>query len=207
MTCTEFQQILPDILEGAGAGEPAAHLQACPSCAELVADLKAICDESRQLPPVGEPSPRVWANIQRTLEAEGLISSPSQPGGVIRPRHRWSTLAWLAPVTALLALSVGIFFYSTHQPRALESRLTPGSSPSPAPSVVSDLDDEQLLAQVAPPMRAAYADNLKSVNAFIHDAQQDLNQNPNDEEARHFLMDAYEQKETLYDLAMNRSMP
>jgi hypothetical protein len=210
MTCTEFQQILPDVLEGQTGGEPANHLQTCHVCAELVADLKAICDEARQLGPVAEPSPRIWANIQRALEAEGLVHASPQPGGVlIPPRRRWSPLAWLVPVTAVLAFTVGVFVYTSHQSRhTVVAQLTPNAVPeSRVPNTIADLDDEQLLAQVAPSMRAAYADNLKSVNAFIWDAQQDLQQNPDDEEARHFLMDAYEQKETLYDLAMNRSMP
>jgi anti-sigma factor RsiW len=210
MTCTEFQQILPDLLEGQASSEPTAHLQSCHACAELVADLRAICDEARQLGPVAEPSPRIWANIQRTLEAEGLVHAPLQPLGVLSPaRGRWSPFTWLAPVTAVLALAVGVFVYNSYQSKhSLVGQLTSvASSQSQSPNTVADLDDEQLLAQVAPPMRAAYADNLKSVNAFIRDAEQDLQQNPDDEEARHFLMDAYEQKETLYDLAMNRSMP
>jgi len=56
-------------------------------------------------------------------------------------------------------------------------------------------------------MRAEYASGLKSVNQSIRDAQQDLDQNPEDDDARHFLMDAYEQRETVYELAMARSMP
>ena len=210
MTCTEFQQVLPDLLEGQAGGEPAAHLQSCHACAELAADLKAICDEARQLGPVAEPSPRIWANIQRALEEEGLVYAAPQPGGALIPaRRRWSPFAWLTTVTAVLALAVGVFVYTSHQSQqTVVSKLEPLAIPqSQTPSTMADLDDEQLLAQVAPPMRAAYEDNLKSVNAFIRDAQQDLQQNPDDEEARHFLMDAYEQKETLYDLAMNRSMP
>jgi hypothetical protein len=65
-------------------------------------------------------------------------------------------------------------------------------------------DDEQILSQLSPSMRAVYENNLKSVNAFIQDAQTSLAQNPDDEEARHFLLSAYEQKAMVYELAMDR---
>lgn len=209
MTCTEFQQVLPDLLEGQAGGESTAHLQSCNACAELVADLRAICDEAQHLP-LAEPSDRVWANIQRTLEAEGLVRTPMQAGGILfQPSRQWSPFKWLAPISAVLALAAGVFVYSNRRPTqvAVNPPVSASLPQSQAGNSGADLDDEQLLAQVAPPMRAAYADNLKSVNSFIRDAQQDLEQNPDDEEARHFLMDAYEQKETLYDLAMNRSVP
>jgi len=212
MTCTELQAILPDMMEGEAAGEAATHLRSCPACSSLVSDLKAICEQARQLGSIAEPSPRVWANIQRALEAEGLVRTPRQAGGVLVPaKGRWSAAAWLVPVAAALLLGAGLLLYSNRlsgpAPRA-ESRpsnppLLQAANPSNA---VADADDQQLLAQVAPPMRAVYEDNLKNVNAFIQDAQQTLAQNPEDDDARHFLMDAYEQKAMVYELAMNRAM-
>ena len=70
-------------------------------------------------------------------------------------------------------------------------------------------EDQQVLsavAQHAPMMTAAYETNLHDVNDYIRDAQATVDANPNDEEARHALMDAYEQKSMLYNMAMDRSL-
>jgi hypothetical protein len=210
MTCTEFEKYLPDLIDGETRSENAAHLKECAACAELVSDLQAICNEARNLEAACEPSPRVWANIQRTLEAEGLIRPALQPGGVLSESRPRSLAAWLLPLTALIVLGVGALVYSN---RPKTSPLTTNNISVSKPPVVTpkanqpdDADDEQLLSEVAPSMRATYADNLRSVNAFIQDAQDDLKQNPDDDDARHFLMEAYEQKESVYDLAMSRSM-
>jgi len=52
-----------------------------------------------------------------------------------------------------------------------------------------------------------YAANLKDVNAYIRDAKQTVDQNPNDEDAREDLLQAYQQKNMLYDMALERSLP
>ena len=69
-----------------------------------------------------------------------------------------------------------------------------------------DADDQQLLADMSPTTRSIYEENLKSVNASIQDAQTTLAGDPDNEEARHFLQDAYNQKAMVYELAMDRSM-
>jgi len=209
MKCAEFQEILPEIIDREAAGEHAAHLQTCTSCSELVSDLKAISEEAMRLGPTGEPSPRVWANIQRALEEEGLIRPERQPGVALVPKPRRSSpFRWLVPATAALALVGAVMVYNARQPsKGQPFDLAKTTSKPPEPRPAADIDDEQLLAEVAAPMRAEYASGLKSVNQSIRDAQQDLDQNPEDDDARHFLMDAYEQRETVYELAMARSMP
>ena len=67
-------------------------------------------------------------------------------------------------------------------------------------------EDQQFLSEVsqrAPSMRSTYEDQLRSVNAYIQAAQAYLDQNPDDEEARQHLMEAYRQKALLYQLALD----
>jgi len=45
------------------------------------------------------------------------------------------------------------------------------------------------------------------VNAYIQDAKSVVDDNPNDEEARRSLLEAYQEKAMLFDLAMDRSLP
>jgi hypothetical protein len=70
-------------------------------------------------------------------------------------------------------------------------------------------EDQQVLSAVAqrsPMMTAAYETNLHNVNEYIRDAQATVDAYPNDEEAQRSLMDAYEQKSMLYDLALDHSL-
>jgi hypothetical protein len=56
-------------------------------------------------------------------------------------------------------------------------------------------------------VKAQYTDNLRRVNEYIQDAKSVVAANPNDEEAHRSLMEAYQQKAMLFELAMDRSLP
>jgi hypothetical protein len=71
-------------------------------------------------------------------------------------------------------------------------------------------EDQQLLEAVgsrSPAMQATYASNLQNVNAYIRDAEESAQADPNDEEAQQVVMDAYEQRATIYEMALDRSLP
>ncbi len=72
MTCAELQKVLPDIIDGGGTPEEQRHLETCPVCSDLVADLRYIAECARLLLPMEDPNPRVWSGIERSLEREGL---------------------------------------------------------------------------------------------------------------------------------------
>ena len=72
MTCAEFQKNLPEIIDGGGTEEDRKHLETCKVCADLVADLRYIAEAAKLLVPMEDPSPRVWNNIEREVEREGL---------------------------------------------------------------------------------------------------------------------------------------
>jgi DNA-binding SARP family transcriptional activator len=55
-------------------------------------------------------------------------------------------------------------------------------------------------------MKTEYAENLRQVNESIRDAQGLVDEAPNDEDARRSLMDAYQQKSMLFEMAMDRSL-
>ena len=205
MTCVEFQDILADLIDGETDAEHEAHLRSCSNCSELVSDLKAIASGAKVLCADSDPSPRVWANIQRTLEQEGIIRPVKQPGAILFPARRWSP-AWLAAGTAIVLLAIGAFIYTNHhglnqQLANSQSLTTPASE-----SAVASADDVELLSHVSPAARATYADDLQTVNAFIRDAEDTVAQDPNDDEARHFLMQAYQERDLVYASAMDRSM-
>jgi len=79
MQCQEFLEVAERWMEGECDTAASAHLDACPRCRALVADLGAVRDGARLLEAETEPPARLWTAIRSQLEAEG----------VIRPRRSW----------------------------------------------------------------------------------------------------------------------
>ena len=82
MTCAEFQRVLPEIIDGGGTEEQLEHLNTCPICSDLVADLRYIAECAKLLVPMEDPSPRVWDGIQEAIERERLAKPDSARRGV-----------------------------------------------------------------------------------------------------------------------------
>ena len=73
MSCTEFQNDLPLIIDTGGSPEHAQHLESCEICRDLVNDLRYIADQAKLLVSMDDPNPRVWAGIEEKLKQEGLL--------------------------------------------------------------------------------------------------------------------------------------
>ncbi len=223
MNCTEFQEILPEVFEAGRTPEQAAHLKSCPRCSGLLADLDLIAREARQLQELAEPSPRVWNSIEIELRREGVIHELQRghefqhgPSLVTPVARRWNLGAWLAPVAALalVAFGIGLYQRGSHSPQSAPQLTASApalvSGPQTTKSPLPNIEDQQLLAAVAsrsPAMRAQYASNLQNVNAYIRDAEESAQADPNDEEAQQIVMDAYEQRAAVYEMALDRSLP
>jgi len=75
MRCREFQKMLPEIIDHMEASDAKGHLKSCNKCLQLVADLKFISKSARLLLPLVDPSPKVWAAIEKSLP---LVSDRKQ---------------------------------------------------------------------------------------------------------------------------------
>lgn len=211
MTCSDVQRVLPEMMEGEQNSEFQAHLQACANCSELVADLELIAREARQLVESEEPAPRVWVAISNQLRSEGLIREPepktAQPVLVPSERRRWNAW-WLVPVAAAV-LVAGALLVKTKPAGEIAAQKPAVTTPAvqgTTTAEVSSAEDEQFLdavSQNAPMMRATYENELRSVNSCIHDARSYAESNPSDPDARQQLMDAYQQKALLYQMALD----
>ncbi len=77
-----------------------------------------------------------------------------------------------------------------------------------APSGSDDrADDRQFLSEVssrAPTMRVTYENQLRAVNSEIRETQAYINRFPADLDARQHLMEVYQQKAMLYQIALDR---
>ena len=75
---------------------------------------------------------------------------------------------------------------------------------------MSDNQDQQLLAAIAvlaPEMRQSYEQDLRNVNAYISDERKSVDTDPDDEDARQALNEAYREKAMLYEIAVQHSQP
>ncbi len=179
---------------------------------QLEAELNLIASSAIELREAEEPSPRVWNSIEIALRQEGLIRPPRSSRSLLPSlSSRWAWARWMVPAAAVLLIAVGVYV----RQHSLAQQLATDLATHPASAAVSDvaiagLNDDDLLQEVSeqtPAMKAQYADNLRSVNEYIQDAKGNVDANPNDEEARRSLLEAYQEKAMLFELAMDRTQP
>ena len=174
--------------------------------------------EARQLQDFAEPAPRVWNSIEIALRQEGLIRDPRLGPSLLPPVERRWRLGWLSPLAVAAVLVFGVFVYQrNYRQTQTIAQATPALSstvaelhPGNIQKSANTNEDQQLLEAVgsrAPAVQAAYASNLQNVNAYIRDAEASAQADPNDEEAQQVVMDAYEQRATVYEMALDRSLP
>lgn len=213
MNCQRFQETLPYIIESGGGGEDESHLQECESCAALVRDLRYIAEQAKLLLPMHDPNPRVWNNIEQSLQREGLLEGRMSPPGHTQKNSTsqtqaksWTPLGWMIAAAALIIFAVVLINYkpANVQPATLSARN------SATDSIQFSSDDQQLISQLSqksPDAQHAYEASLRDVNAYIADAEQAAKSDPSDASAQALLQDAYEQKEMVYQMATARSLP
>lgn len=205
MNCVELQQSLAEVEDLSGA-ELRAHLKACPACSALVEELNEIVAAASELRAADEPSPRVWNSIEIALRREGLIRPQTvQHLPVASFSARWGRARWLVPAAAMLLLVVGIY-QRRESSSARSNQQAAVIVPVANPSGLNDEDFIQEVAENTPALKIQYEENLRRVNDSIRDAQGALDESPNDEDARRSLMDAYQQKSMLFQMAMDRSL-
>lgn len=123
-------------------------------------------------------------------------SAPQSPDNSARP-----------PVVASTAQPVR----STHPPAPAPKSAKPpdvvASAAQPTVEPEASSEDQQFLSVVstrAPSLRATYENQLQKVNSNIREVQAYLDRYPGDLDARQQLMDAYQQKALLYQIALDR---
>jgi hypothetical protein len=209
MNCFELQESLIEISDGSAAAQQV-HLKTCPRCSALVADLNLIASTAHGLRSIAEPSPRVWNSIEIALRQEGLIHPPRTGRALLPSFHTPAWIRWMVPVAAALLITVGVYLRNHSLVRQIEPDREASVVRSAQPDVqlagLNDDDLKQELAQLSPALQAQYSDNLRRVNEYIQDEQRIVSADPNDEEAHRSLMEAYQQKAMLFELALDRSL-
>ena len=208
MNCGEFERVLPEFVDGDFTAEQQAHINSCPACAALLSDLNLISSQAKLLSGSEEPRPAVWEALESRLQEEGLIRLPGFVPAKVSAFSRWRA-AWLVPVAAALVIAAGIKLY---HPAGAGDQAPIAKQPAPKPTVAAVVpvspEDRVLMNTVVariPAQQARYRADLDNANSFIRDAEQSMKDDPNDIYTQQMLINAYAQKQMLYDLAVERS--
>jgi hypothetical protein len=211
MGCNEFLKQLDAWMEGERAANARAHVRECANCRGLVEDMDAI----RQTAGVwaaeeADPPARVWVSLRAQLEQEGLIRDAVHAG---EPSQKERSRGWLAGIFSvvprpalagayLLALIAGSFALTGPSAKQLnESRWISGTQDSTgamsAQLQTAERDSVSAMAGSDPVVTASLHDNLAIVDNYIALCEKSVREEPENEIARDYLYDAYEQKADL----------
>jgi hypothetical protein len=213
MNCNDFQKSLPDFMESGEGAEESAHLHSCAVCSGLVQDLKYIAEAARMLVPMEDPSPHVWENIQRSLEREGVVRPVRgtvrlEPFLIPTPR-RGNFYGW-AGIAAVALVTLSILAYQRLQSPVNLQKDTAVAGEAPTAIDTADIsisaDDKQLLSAIthkSPSMGVSYKKRMSSVENYIKEARGSVKLDPGDAIARQQLMNAYQQRDSLHEMAVS----
>lgn len=194
-----------------------AHVAGCRQCQGFVADLQAIVSAAERLPAEIEPPARVWISLRNQLELEGIIKEPVEVPAEEQPSW-WQGFGNLVRTRAFATVTVGLLIAAAG---ILQLRQTP-DAPSGDPMIASgpswqiafektrnvlneqEIDLRNMHLTSTSPVDASLEQNLQQVDAFIADCERHLKETPQDDLAREYLSDAYQQKAELLSAMMDR---
>ena len=222
MGCSEFRKQLEAWMEGERGAEARAHAKRCSNCSALVADLDTIQDSARAwaAEEVAVPE-RVWVSLRAQLESEGLIRdgaavaerTPAMTGA----KHSWfaGLFGWAPrPVLAgaylalLVAASIALTGPSTRQ---LDEKRWMSGTQDTTGALSAQLDSAEkntvsAMAVSDPVVTASLHDNLAIVDNDIALCEKSVREDPENEIARDYLFEAYQQKADLLEQMTERGV-
>jgi hypothetical protein len=201
---------IEEVLEQAGLGPlpeaAGAHVARCLHCQDYIADLETIVSAAHELPAEVEPPARVWIALRAELEREGILKEPVTVSREV-PGTGWDGFGKFFGSRALATVTVGALIAAA---AILELR-QPAALPLP-PEVVAtvkqlnqqEVDLRNMHLASTSPVDQAFEQNLKEIDDFIADCERHLQQSPQDELAREYLYNAYQQKAELLAAMLDR---
>jgi hypothetical protein len=203
--CEEFDLYTSQWLEGERPPEALGHLQTCSRCSTKIADLELIVSAASSLPELAPPE-RLWTSLRAQLDAEGLLHTHKSLWEQFleffpaRPRATFAAAMVSAAAAVLLILpqapAPGLAGHGPSSPWNL-SRVSEQLASGEADASNFHLRDPQVAA--------SYQQNLALVDNLIGECQREMNEDPNDEMAREYLVAAYQQKADLLNAFSERN--
>jgi hypothetical protein len=216
MQCKELELVVEQEGPAPLPEEARAHVATCSHCRGFVADLTAIVSAAHELPAELEPPSSVWVCLQSQLEIEGIIKTPS----IAAPGERsswWHSFSDLFRSRALATATVGLLIIAAGVLQLRQSPVPPPAPPGPGWQIpfkqtAKVLNDQEVdlrnmqLASTSPvaPVDDSYRQSLQQVDDFIADCERRVKAAPEDDLAREYLSNAYQQKAELLSAMMDR---
>jgi hypothetical protein len=207
ISCNEFLNDVDASLEGEQSPEAAAHIRDCARCRAMVDDLGAIRSvaiaSSKDDP---EPPARIWIALRAQLEQEGLIHDgrAERNHGLAGALDRWfGPLARPALAGAYLALLVvigGALVANSNRESNDDrwlARTQVGTTPLNKQLNVAEQATLSTFPDSNPVVTASLNKNLAIVDNYIALCEKSVREEPENEDARDYLYEAYQQKADL----------
>jgi hypothetical protein len=217
MSCHELEQFLEREPDGPLPEALAIHMAECADCEALESDFRLIGAAALELAQEEVAPPEwLWTRIRAELEAEGRIREPELEREPVRAGW-WAAFQRPAFAGAILGVCfvvaglLGVGSVTTAptsavlenaaapevDAQAMESQATGPLDASEA-SIVS-------LPQRDPQVAEELHHDLGEIDNFIAVCEKSVREQPDNEMAREYLYDAYQQKAQLLAVAMDRS--
>jgi anti-sigma factor RsiW len=220
MRCRKANEYISRSIDGELSGRQAArlerHLASCGECRALLEDLQAIAGDAAKLD-APEPSDRVWKGIRAGLAAadlkparEGLDPARLPLFGLSLPARRYAGVAALAVVLVISGVVIGT---------RLGRQGTPAGADRGEKYTLAKLDEAEGHYQAAikslsevfasekgalvPQVAELFDRNLSVIDATIQACRRAVLEEPDDLQARSYLLSAYTEKVTLLDSALD----
>ena len=194
------------------------HLAECRECRNYIADLTSIVDVARKMPSEIAPPDRIWISLRAQLELEGIIREPA-PLPASEQTSWWQGFSEWFRSRALATATVGLLIIVAGflQLRTENGSGRNASAPVQATVIASEpfaatrtvLNEQEPVARgiilaSTSPVDNSLRENLQTVDDFIADCERRLNDAPQDDLAREYLSNAYQQKAELLSAMMDR---
>ncbi len=217
--CSQFADQLDDWLSGERSAAARVHARECPHCRGLADDVSAIARVAREWSlDDAAPSPRLWNALRAQLQEEGLIHGAERHVAPFAPQPRPENRAprsagffagWfagalrpaMAGVYLALLVALSFLFVAPNGKQIDDSRWLARTQRSVKP-LNTELDAVEHaalsdLANVDPAVSASFHRNLAIVDNDITLCEKNVREQPENELARDYLYQAYEQKADL----------
>jgi hypothetical protein len=213
ITCREFLNYLEPWMEGERPPDAQAHLRTCSHCSGVIKDLELIHTEARSWNALEQDAPeRVWTSLRAQLEQEGLIRD-AIPADAATAEAAARRSGWFAgrfprlprPVLAggYLAALVAVAFALSGpvNKRVNEARWLKGTQTSTSPLSAqlnfAEQNSNSYVSRSNPVVAASLHQNLAIVDNYIALCEKSVREEPQNEVARDYLYEAYQQKADL----------
>lgn len=222
MRCKNAQKLISEYIDGNLNAENKKllqnHVAQCPDCQKLLRDFQLLREKASSMNYL-KPSPQVWFRIKQGVKEKGK-QKREFPKGRLSLIFSPSTLRYALGTAVLLMMLAGAAFIGFHYWRGIED-LSPASGQEYTLAKLKEAERHYKLAIQAlqeavssskknfdPELAQVFQRNLDIINNSIQNCRQAVLDNPQNMEARQYLLAMYKEKlDFLNEMVMIQENP